>query len=73
MGAATSANNEQDHFSDYELKSFQSQLALLAREAAAFPLEYSLGAFDFLFESRDDIELILDNLNEEILVSRKAA
>jgi len=73
MGGTASATNERDHFSDDELKSFQSQLALLAREATAFPLEYTLGAFDFLFESRDDIEIILDSLNEEILVSRKAA
>jgi hypothetical protein len=73
MSGTTSANNEQDHFSDDELKSFQSQLALLARDATAFPLEYSLGAFDFLFESRNDLELVLDNLNEEILVSRTAA
>ena len=73
MGGKTSAANERDHFSNEELRSFQSQLALLARETKDFPLEYSLGAFDFLFESRDDIELILDNLNEEILVSREAA
>jgi hypothetical protein len=73
MGGTTSAANENDYFSDEELRSFQSQLASLARENTNFPLEYSLGAFDFLFESRDDIELILDNLSEEILVSRKAA
>ncbi len=73
MGETTSAANEHDHFSDDELKSFQARLAMLAREATTFPIEYSLGAFDFLFESRDDIEIILDNLNEEITVSRKAA
>ena len=73
MGGTTSAADEQDNFSDDELQELQSQLALLARETTAFPLEYSLGTFDFLFESRDDIEVILDNLNTEILVSPKAA
>lgn len=73
MGRATSATNEPDHFSDDDLKAFQSQLASLAREATDYPLEYSLGACAFLFESRDDIEIILDNLSQEISVSRRAA
>ena len=73
MGGTTSAANESDNFSDEELKAFQSQLASLVRDTTAYPLEYSLGAYDFLFESRDDIELILDNLSQEISVARKAA
>jgi hypothetical protein len=73
MDGTTSAANEPDNFSDDDLKAFQSQLASLARENTAYPLEYSLGAYDFLFESRDDIEVILDNLSQELLVSRKAA
>jgi len=72
-GTTSIANDDPDTFSDDELKAFQLQLASLARDARAYPLEYSLGAYDFLFESRDDIELILDNLSQEILVSRKAA
>jgi hypothetical protein len=71
MGGTTSAANEPDNFSDDELKAFQSQLASLVRETTAYPLEYSLGTYDFLFESRDDIEVILDNVSQEILVARK--
>ena len=73
MRGTTSTANDPDHFSNDDLKAFQSQLASLAREATAYPLEYALGAYEFLFESRDDIEVILDNLSQEILVSRKAA
>ena len=72
-GTTSIANDDPDTFSDDELKAFQSQLASLVRETTAFPLEYTLGTYDFLFESRDDIEVILDNLSQEILVSRKAA
>jgi hypothetical protein len=72
MGGTTSAANEPDNFSHDELKAFQSQLASLVRETTAFPLEYSLGTYDFLFESRDDIEVILDNVSQEISVARKA-
>ena len=56
-----------------ELESFQSRLASLAQETTDYPLECSLGTYELLFESRDDIEIILDNLSEEISISRKAA
>jgi hypothetical protein len=56
-----------------ELESFQSRLASLALETTDYPLECSLGTYELLFESRDDIEIILDNLSEEISISRKAA
>jgi hypothetical protein len=73
MGSTTSAANEPDNFSHDDLKAFQSQLASLVQETTTYPLEYSLGTYDFLFESRDDIEVILDNLSQELLLSRKAA
>ena len=56
-----------------ELESFQSRLASLAQETTSYPLECSLGSYELLFESRDDIEIVLDNLSEEISISRKAA
>ena len=73
MGRTTSAANESDHFSRDELETFQTQLASLARETTTYPLEYSLGAYDLLFESRQDIEVIVDNLSEEISLDRRAA
>ena len=51
----------------------QAQLASLAEETTDYPLECSLGAYDLLFESRDDIEVLLDSLSEEIATSRTAA
>ncbi len=56
-----------------ELESFQSRLASLAQETTDYPLECSIGSYELLFESRDDIEIILDSLSEEISISRKAA
>jgi hypothetical protein len=73
MGVMTAANNESDRFNRDELEALQAQLESLARENTAYPLEYSLGACDFLFESRRDIEVIVDNLNEEILIRPRAA
>jgi hypothetical protein len=73
MGVMTAASNESDEFNRDELKALQVQLESLARENTAYPLEYSLGACDFLFESRQDIEVIVDNLTEEILIRPRAA
>ena len=73
MGGMTASSNESDRFNRDELKAVQAQLESLARENTAYPLEYSLGACDFLFESRQDIEVIVENLSEEILVRPRAA
>jgi hypothetical protein len=73
MGVMTAANNQSDKFNRDELEALQAQLASLARENTAYPLEYSLGACDFLFESRQDIEVIVDNLSEEISIRPRAA
>ena len=69
----TPVANEQDNLGADELEALQSRLASLAQETTDYPLECSLGAYQLLFESRDDIEVILDNQNKEILISRKAA
>ena len=66
MSATTATNNEQDDFSDAELRAIQLQLALLAREATDYPLQCSLGTYAFLFDSKDEIKVILDTLNEEL-------
>jgi len=71
MGGTNSQVNAHGKFSDDELEAFQAHLAALAQEATDYPLECSLGTCNFLFESRDDIKVILDNLSEEIFISRK--
>jgi hypothetical protein len=65
--------HDNDNHSATELMDMQARLVSLAEETTAYPLECSLGAYDLLFDSRDDIEIILDNLTEEIALSRTAA
>jgi hypothetical protein len=71
MGGTTSTANAHGNFSDDELAALQSRLASLVKETTDYPLECSLGTCNFLFESRDDIEVILDHLSEEISAFRK--
>ena len=73
MGGTTLTANARDKFGNDEIEAFQSRLTSLARETIDYPLECSFGTCAFLFESRDDIEVILGNLNEEISVSRRTA
>ena len=51
-----------DEFTADELESFRQQLTMLARETKEYPLACAVGNYALLFESRDDIEVILDNL-----------
>jgi hypothetical protein len=67
------ATQSSDALSDSELRAFQTQLSTLAETACDYPLEYSLGEYEMLFESRDDIEIIVANLSESIDQSRDAA
>jgi len=55
-----------DDLSTSELRSFHLQLSALAQGAHDYPLEYALGSYELLFESRDDIESIVENLSESI-------
>jgi hypothetical protein len=48
------------------LKAIQSQLETLAHGAEDYPLECSLGTYAFLFESRDDVEILLESLTEQL-------
>jgi hypothetical protein len=41
--------------------------------ARAYPLAYSLGSMELLFESRQDIELLVRTLAEEISEARNSA
>jgi hypothetical protein len=56
-----------------ELAWFKAELSALAQAASDFPLEYSLGTYELLFESRDDIAVIVANLDESIAGSEEAA
>jgi hypothetical protein len=48
------------------LKEIHRQLEWLAGQTREFPLECSVGAYDLFFESRDDIQLMLEHLTDEI-------
>jgi hypothetical protein len=73
MVGRSTGTDRNDSYTGNELERIQLQLESLARMTNDFPIECSVGTFDFLFESRDDIEIILDNLTEEISTSKKAA
>jgi hypothetical protein len=73
MGAAIEADDENVTLCDDALRAIQTQLETLAHATTDYPLECSLGTYDFLFESRDDIEVLLDSLTEELSESRNAA
>ena len=73
MHKAMAAADEHDTLGDDDLRAIQIELETLARMTKDYPLECSLGAYDLLFESRDDIEILIESLSEEILESRDAA
>jgi hypothetical protein len=56
-----------------ELRAFRRELRALALTARDYPMEYALGACELLFESRDDIEIIVDNLDESIAALQDVA
>jgi len=71
--AAFGAIQTSDDLSETELRAFQSKLTTLAETASAYPFEYSLGSYELLFESRDDIEIIVANLGESLAESQPLA
>jgi hypothetical protein len=70
---AGSRETGHDVHNDSELMALRSQLSTLAENANDFPIACSLGAYELLFESRDDIEIIVENLSESIAELQRAA
>jgi hypothetical protein len=73
MASATRAADEDVAFGDEDLRAIQLQLGMLAHVATDYPLECFLGKCEFLFESRDEVQLLIESLTEEISESRTAA
>jgi hypothetical protein len=73
MGTALQADGEDVPLCDDTLRVIQSQLEILAHETANYPIECSLGTYAFLFESRDDVEVLLESLSEELTEDRTGA
>ena len=48
------------------LKEIHRQLEWLARQTMDFPMECSVGEYDLLFDTHDDIELMLEHLGGEL-------
>jgi hypothetical protein len=65
MDGTSREMGETDIFGDDELREIQLRLESLVQVASDYPLECSLGRCDFLFESRDEIERILESLAKE--------
>jgi hypothetical protein len=60
------AGQQETTFDRDELRAFRAELSALAQEANKYPFEYALGCYELLFESRDDIEVIVENLGESL-------
>ena len=70
MGSATEATDESVTPCDDDLRAIHLQLEVLAQMTTDYPLQCSLGTCDFLFESRDEIEILVESLTEELSHSR---
>ena len=73
MGSATEAADRNVTPCDDDLKAIHLRLEMLAQMTRDYPLECSLGTCDFLFESRDEIQTLLESLTEELSESIDAA
>jgi hypothetical protein len=72
MASATDSSDEIVIPYDDELRAIQLRLKMLAQMAKDYPLQCSVGTCDFLFESRDEIEILVENLAGEISASKHA-
>jgi fido (protein-threonine AMPylation protein) len=61
---------KQENAENNSLKEIHRQLEWLAGQTREFPIEYSVGEYDLFFESRDDIQLMLEHLTDEIADDR---
>jgi hypothetical protein len=73
MARQEATTGRSDDFTDSELRFFQMQLSALAQAARDYPLECELGSYALLFESRDDIESIVEDLGQSIAESQSLA
>jgi hypothetical protein len=73
MGSGTESASENATPCDDDLRAIHLQLQMLARMTKDYPLACSLGTCDFLFESRDEIQILIESLTEELSESRDAA
>jgi hypothetical protein len=71
MGSASKASDE--NVAPDDLRAIQLQLGTLVQMTKDYPLECSLGTCDFLFESRDEIQVLIESLTEELSESSDAA
>jgi hypothetical protein len=72
MGSASKSDHENVTPCGDDLRAIHLRLEMLAQMTRNYPLECSLGTCDFLFESRDEIQTLLESLTEEISESRDA-
>ena len=66
MGSFTKSAAQRVPPCDEDLRAIHLQLEMLAQMATVYPLECSLGTFSFLFESRDEVTILIESLTEEL-------
>jgi len=57
---------ERDSVDPTELREIHRQLEWLAAQTMDYPVECSVGEYDLLFDSHDDLEMMLEHLNTEL-------
>jgi hypothetical protein len=73
MSSATESAERSVTPCDHNLRAIYAQLQTLAQMTTDYPLECSLGTCDFLFESRNEVETLVESLTEKLSESRDAA
>jgi hypothetical protein len=66
MDSATDSAEPRVAPCDDDLRTIHLQLEMLAQMTTDYPLECSLGTCSFLFDSRDEIQILLESLTEEL-------
>ncbi len=59
-------------FNAQELEALQSELAAFEKVERSYPLACAIGSWQLLFESRHDVELLVENLAAEISAARNS-
>ena len=73
MASATETADENVTPGGDDLRALRRKLGMLVQMTTDYPLECSLGTCEFLFESKDEIQILIESLAEELSQSRNAA
>ena len=73
MRATEDSVDQGERFNAEELEALHGELTALEKVELSYPLACAIGSWQLLFESRHDVELLVENLAEEISAARNSA